>query len=136
MRKLHSIAVALALLAGSAGAALAQAPEPRATINVDRFMGRWYEIARLPNAGQRDCQAAYSQFTAAGSGAFKVSQICHRGSATGPAKAFNTTGRILPGTKAAKFCGTKCCFQLAFAIEAIKRGGGHRRASRRARRAR
>ena len=90
-------------IAGSGLAAWAAAPQPTRPVATSFYSGRWYEIARLPNAGQRDCQAAYSQFTAAGSGAFKVSQICHRGSATGPAKAFNTTGRILPGTKAAKF---------------------------------
>jgi apolipoprotein D and lipocalin family protein len=89
--------------AGLGVAALAAAPQPIRPVATSFYSGRWYEIARVPNAGQRDCQAAYSQFTAAGAGVFKVSQICHKGSVAGPAKAFNTSGRILPGTNAAKF---------------------------------
>jgi apolipoprotein D and lipocalin family protein len=58
MRKLCSAALAALVLAGSAVVAQAEAPEPRATINVDRFMGRWYEIARTPNDHQKNCWAA------------------------------------------------------------------------------
>ncbi len=89
--------------AGLVAAAWAAAPQPTRPIAPSFYSGRWYEIARIPNAGQRDCQAAYSQFTATTGGAFKVSQICRKGSATGPAKAFNTTGRVLPGSNNAKF---------------------------------
>jgi apolipoprotein D and lipocalin family protein len=95
--------LALATGLAIAGAALAAAPQPTRPVATSFYSGRWYEIARIPNAGQRDCQAAYSQFVSTGGGAFRVSQICHRGSATGPAKTFSTTGRILPGTNAAKF---------------------------------
>lgn len=95
----------LALVAGLAlfGVASAAAPPPTRPVSTSFYSGRWYEIARIPNAGQRDCQAAYSQFTGATAGAFRVSQICHRGSAAGPARVFNTTGRVLPGSNAAKF---------------------------------
>lgn len=95
----------LALAAGLAiaGAALAAAPPPSRPVSTSFYSGRWYEIARIPNAGQRDCHAASSQFTGTAAGAFKVSQICHKGSATGPARVFNTTGRVLPGSNAAKF---------------------------------
>lgn len=95
----------LALTAGLAiaGAAWAAAPPPTRPVSTSFYSGRWYEIARIPNAGQRDCHAASSQFTTTTGGAFKVSQICHKGSAAGPAKVFNTTGRVLPGSNAAKF---------------------------------
>ncbi|MBJ7484770.1 lipocalin family protein [Brevundimonas sp.] len=103
MRKLHSIAVALALLAGSAGAALAQAPEPRATINVDRFMGRWYEIARTPNDHQRDCWAASQVWSRRNATSFAISQTCHRGSRTGRATTVNTNARVLDTATNAKW---------------------------------
>lgn len=88
---------------GAVAAVRAAAPPPTRPVSTSFYSGRWYEIARIPNAGQRDCHAASSQFTGTAAGAFKVSQICHRGSATGPARVFNTTGRVLPGTNAAKF---------------------------------
>ncbi|MDO8296369.1 MAG: lipocalin family protein [Caulobacter sp.] len=86
-----------------AGAAWASAPQPTRPVSTSFYSGRWYEIARIPNAGQRDCQAPYSQFVSMGGAAFRVRQICHRGSASGPVKTFSTTGRILPGARAAKF---------------------------------
>ena len=92
------------VIAGAAAAAVwAAAPPPTRPVSTSFYSGRWYEIARVPNAGQRDCHAASSQFTGTAAGAFKVSQICHKGSASGPARVFNTTGRVLPGTNAAKF---------------------------------
>ncbi|HRD29641.1 MAG TPA: lipocalin family protein [Caulobacter sp.] len=101
MKRTSLLAVAAGL--AIAGVAWAAAPQPTRPVSTSFYSGRWYEIARIPNAGQRDCQAPYSQFVSTGGAAFKVSQICHRGSANGPAKAFSTTGRILPGTNAAKF---------------------------------
>ena len=49
------IAAASAALAGQATAA---APQPRKSIEISRFLGRWYEIARTPNVNQKDCFAA------------------------------------------------------------------------------
>lgn len=104
MKRPSLLAIAAAVtITGAAVAAWAAAPPPTRPVSTSFYSGRWYEIARVPNAGQRDCHAASSQFTGTAAGAFKVSQVCHKGSATGPAKVFNTTGRVLPGTNAAKF---------------------------------
>lgn len=89
-------ALACAALAGSAHAAT----KP---VSAAFYSGKWYEIARTPNAGQRDCEAATTQFTGTGANGFKVVQICRKGSASGQAKTFNTTGKILPDTRNAKF---------------------------------
>lgn len=103
MRKFRSIALAIALLAGSAGTALAQAPEPRATINLDRFMGRWYEIARTPNDRQSDCWAANQVWSRRNATSFSISQTCHRGSRTGRTTTINTTARVLDTATNAKW---------------------------------
>ena len=111
MRSIPALAVA-ALLA-VASAASAAAPPPARAVSTAFYSGRWYEIARVPNAGQRDCQAARSDFTPLGSkgdvafvastGEFAVSQVCRKGSPAGPAKTFSTKGRILPGSRNARF---------------------------------
>lgn len=95
---LLAVAASLAI----AGAALAAAPQPAKPVAASFYSGRWYEIARIPNANQRDCQAAWTQFASTGA-QFQVSQVCHKGSATGPTKTFATKGRILPSTNNAKF---------------------------------
>lgn len=58
------LCLSLALLAGTAAAA--EAPLPTvASVDLSRYTGAWYEIARLPNRFQRQCvadtQARYRQ---------------------------------------------------------------------------
>ncbi|OYX90698.1 MAG: lipocalin [Caulobacter sp. 35-67-4] len=108
MRRLNPIpsgALACALVLGvMAGTALAGARPPAKPVSAEFYSGKWYEIARTPNSGQRDCEAASTQFTSTGANGFKVVQICRKGSATGEAKTFNTTGAIVAATpRNAKF---------------------------------
>lgn len=102
--------VTLAVLAWAlaAGVALAGAQPPAKAVSPDFYSGRWYEIARTPNIGQRDCEAPTTDFTAEdtdakGAGGFKVRQICHRGSPAGPEKVFATTGKIIGGSRNTRF---------------------------------
>jgi apolipoprotein D and lipocalin family protein len=68
MTRLARIALAIALgLSASAAHAAAAADKPLATIpslDVKRYLGTWYEIAKFPNRFQKDCasdtSAAYS----------------------------------------------------------------------------
>lgn len=85
------------------GTALAAAKPPAKPIPTSFYSGKWYEIARTPNAGQRDCQAPTTEFTAKGADGFSVHQVCRRGSAGGAAKAFDTTGKILANSRNTRF---------------------------------
>jgi apolipoprotein D and lipocalin family protein len=99
MRSL-SISIAVSLLAVSG--ALAAAKPPTKPIPASFYSGKWYEIARTPNAGQRDCQAPTTEFTEKGD-SFSVHQVCHKGSAGGAAKVFNTNGKIIAGSQNTRF---------------------------------
>lgn len=100
--KIMSAIVVTATLA-VAGIASAAAPAPTRAVAASFYSGRWYEVARIANAGQRDCEAPTTQFTSGSAGAFQVIQTCRSGSAAGKAKTFNTKGRVLPSTNNAKF---------------------------------
>ncbi|MEJ2815160.1 lipocalin family protein [Caulobacter sp. CCG-8] len=105
MRSL-SISIAVSLLAAglfAGGGALAAAKPPAKAIPTSFYSGKWYEIARTPNAGQRDCEAPTTEFTGKGADGFAVHQVCRRGSASGAAKAFDTTGKILAGSQNTRF---------------------------------
>ena len=94
---------ALASLAAVAATfALAAAPPPAQPVPAQLYSGRWYEIARLPNSNQRDCQAPTSDFVNFHNGVFRMVQVCHRGAATGPARTMSAQARILPATNNAK----------------------------------
>lgn len=103
MRNL-TLALSLALATTAiASAATAQAPEPRQSINIDRFMGRWYEILRTPNGAQRNCHGANQTWSRRDDGTFNVSLVCHRDTPAGRASTINSRSRILDNTTNAKF---------------------------------
>ena len=86
------------------GQALAAAQPPAKPIAASFYTGKWYEIARTPNAGQRDCEAPTTEFAdKAGGEGFAVKQVCRKGSAVGAAKVFHTSGKIVAGTQNTKF---------------------------------
>ncbi len=100
MRSL-TISIAASLLAVTG--ALAAAKPPAKPIAASFYTGKWYEIARTPNAGQRDCEAPTTEFTGKGGDGFSVHQVCRKGSAGGAAKAFDTTGKIVANSQNTRF---------------------------------
>ncbi|THD74570.1 MAG: lipocalin [Phenylobacterium sp.] len=75
----------------AAGPAVAAASAPR--LELTQMMGRWYEVARLPNSLQRGCQAGTSDWTRTGEG-FAVVQACHKGRVDGPVSEWKAKARV------------------------------------------
>ena len=80
MFKRLALAASAALLLVAPAAA---APEPAPKLEFSKMMGRWYEVARVPNALQNGCQAGASEWKPAANG-FAVVQTCRKGSPDGP----------------------------------------------------
>lgn len=97
MRKFAVVALAVML----AGPAFAKAPEPKKPVEIDRLMGRWYEILRTPNAMQKNCYGAYQVWARSGPDKFSIMQTCHKDSLDGETKSTPTTAKVVdPGTNA------------------------------------
>ena len=62
-------------------------------IELTQMMGRWYEVARLPNSLQRGCQAGTSDWTRSAEG-FAVVQACHKGTPEGPISQWKAKARV------------------------------------------
>lgn len=77
-------------------------PQPVAHVEPTKMMGRWYEVARLPNQIQRGCQAGASDWTRTPEG-FSVVQSCHRGTPDGPLSEWKARARALDPVSNAKF---------------------------------
>jgi apolipoprotein D and lipocalin family protein len=53
-------------------------------VDLDRYLGTWYEIARYPNSFQEGCQATTATYSLRDDGDIKVLNACRKGSPEGP----------------------------------------------------
>jgi apolipoprotein D and lipocalin family protein len=95
MIQARSVATALVLLlAGSAAAppATAAAPlETVASVEIERYLGKWYEIASYPAWFQKNCTATTAEYSLREDGRIKVVNSCRKNSVDGKLK--QSTGR-------------------------------------------
>jgi apolipoprotein D and lipocalin family protein len=96
-------AAALLALTVLAGAARAEVVEPRRSLDLDRFMGRWYEILRTPNGNERSCVSAYQDWASKPGGQFVIRQHCVKASPAGSERLVNTSARVLNAPDNTKF---------------------------------
>lgn len=96
------LAAAAALVMVALPMAATAMAQPVTHIELTRMMGRWYEVARLPNKIQSGCQAGASDWTRTKEG-FSVVQSCHRGSPDGPLAEWKARARVADPVSNAKF---------------------------------
>jgi apolipoprotein D and lipocalin family protein len=76
----------------TAAPAVAASPGQPEKIELTSIMGRWYEVARLPNQIQRGCTGGASDWTRTRDG-FSVVQSCHKGAPDGPVAEWRAKAR-------------------------------------------
>jgi apolipoprotein D and lipocalin family protein len=55
-------------------------------VEIDRYLGTWYEIARYPNRFQKECLAVTADYSLRDDGKIRVVNACRKGSLDGPVK--------------------------------------------------
>lgn len=96
----HRLALGVALAVGLAGAVAADAPQPAQRVDLARFSGNWYEIARTPNRGQPACEQLAIEVTQPSNGRFTVTNTCRR--ASGDPRVVRANGRVVDAGSNAK----------------------------------
>lgn len=87
-------------LASGAWTAQAQEVKTVATVDLQRYAGKWYEIAKLPNRFQKDCVGdTTAQYRAGEAGEIIVTNRCK--TATGQDEA-EGSARVVPGSHNSK----------------------------------
>ena len=99
LKRFTAFLATAALLVSSQVCAMGQ-PVPH--VEITKMMGRWYEVARLPNKTQHGCTAGTSDWTRVGEG-FAVVQSCHRGAPDGPLAEWKAHARVADPVTNAKF---------------------------------
>jgi apolipoprotein D and lipocalin family protein len=70
-------------------------------VDVDRYLGTWYEIARYPNFFERGCAGVTAEYSLRDDGRIRVVNRCREGSVDGPERVIEGRARIVePETNA------------------------------------
>lgn len=96
-----------AALAALAAAACALPPVNRAGegvpptvefVDLQRYQGLWYEIARFPNSFQRGCTAVTAQYKLTDDDRVRVVNTCRKGAVDGPVNDITGSARAVDGS--------------------------------------
>lgn len=97
-------AMALASCAAGPSGRASNAPElrPVAAVDLTRYAGRWYEIARYPNQFERGCEAVTADYTLRPDGRVGVTNTCRQGPVGSRARAVQGVARVIDGSNGAR----------------------------------
>ena len=71
-------------------------------VDLDRYAGRWYEIARYPNSFERGCVGVTADYTPRDDGRIEVVNTCFESSLEGRERVIRGTARVVDATTNAK----------------------------------
>jgi len=106
MRLMSLVFVMFAFLAGFALVAPSRAAdkplETVASVDLDRYLGRWYEIASYSAWFQKNCTGVTADYSLREDGRIKVVNSCRKGSLEGKFKQSNGRAKVVEGAGNAK----------------------------------
>jgi len=102
--KLLMVLVGLALVVfGCAGAAVGEPPLAVVeTVDVNRYLGKWYEIASYPAWFQKGCTATTAEYSLLPDGKIQVVNRCRKDSLEGPLKESKGKAEVVDSATNAK----------------------------------
>jgi len=80
----------------------AAVPQPVQAVDLGRYVGRWYEIARYENGFERGCEAVTADYAMRPDGLLSVVNTCRQDGVEGPVKTSQARAKIVAGSNDAK----------------------------------
>jgi len=77
-------------------------PEPAKAVELDRYAGLWYEIARYQNSFEKGCEAVTAQYDALKDGRIGITNTCREHSVTGTQSVATGKAKVVEGSNNAK----------------------------------
>ena len=77
-------------------------PQPAKAVEVERYLGKWYELARYEAGFQKDCEAVTAEYSLSGPDEIKVVNSCRKGALDAKLTVANGKAKIVPGSQNAK----------------------------------
>lgn len=78
-------------------------PQPAKPVDVLKYSGLWYELARYENGFERGCEGVTANYSSKPNGEIRVLNTCRAGSPDGAATEAEGSARAIPGSANAKF---------------------------------
>lgn len=76
--------------------------KPAKPVELNRYLGRWYEIARFEASFQKDCDGVTADYSLRSDGKINVVNSCRQGGPQGPARSSTATARVVDPASNAK----------------------------------
>ncbi|WP_372785535.1 lipocalin family protein [Phenylobacterium sp.] len=95
-----SLAACASITAGPVGNPAV--PQPAKPVDLKRYAGLWYEMARYENRFERNCDAVTAAYRALPNGMIEVLNSCHKGFVGGPLKVAKGRAKLVAGSQDAK----------------------------------
>lgn len=120
--RLPALALLATLAACSSGisgrAPDAPPPTPVASVDLSRYAGTWYEIARYPNSFQKDCEGVTADYALRPDGRIGVTNTCRSTSRPGSPRSARAVASVIEGSGGARIA-------VNFAPIPLPRGEGN-----------
>ena len=70
-------------------------PAPARSVDLDAYLGRWYELARYETSFQRDCEGVTADYSRRADGLLRVINSCRAGGVDGPLRVAEGRARVV-----------------------------------------
>jgi apolipoprotein D and lipocalin family protein len=80
----------------------ASVPEPARRVELDRYLGHWFELARYENRFERNCEGVTADYSLREDGTVSVVNTCREGGVNGNKKVAKGRAKLVPGSGNAK----------------------------------
>jgi len=80
----------------------ADVPQPAKPVNLDSYVGHWYEFARYDNRFEKGCESVTAEYVKRDNGLISVTNRCRLGGVDGPPKVSEGRAKIVPDSDNAK----------------------------------
>ena len=105
---LGGLAAALAVTAVAAAVSAARkprnrhVPEPAKAVDLQRYLGRWYELGRYENRFERDCDVVTADYSLGRDGKVEIVNACRLDGGDGTFKKVKGRAKVVPRSNGAK----------------------------------
>jgi apolipoprotein D and lipocalin family protein len=76
-------------------------PQPAKAVELDRYLGKWYEVARYDMRFEKGCEGVTAEYSKRPDGLIRVLNTCRQGAVDGPVKVAEGKAKVVdPATNA------------------------------------